>query len=177
MLCMGYPVQFAQALGAIGFTFLWDIFQLFGAGGFLSRFPYSLQSKFNVFIALGCVAGTSINIFTSFRHIDIPEHICAGYLGAALGWELAPLLQAKYGKLSPALRTMFAFGLALAILTLWEIYEFSVDRLFGLELQQSAPDSEAGLLDTMWDLIFGTSGALAGLAISLIARRRGEKKE
>jgi hypothetical protein len=169
---MGHPVQFAQALGAIGFTHLWDFFQLFGAKGFLARFPYALQSRFNVFIMLGCVVGTSINIFTPFTHIDIPEHIYAGYLGACFGWELAHLMQAKYGKLAPALNALCAVSIALAILTVWEIYEFSVDRIFGLTLQNSAPNSESGLLDTMWDLINGTGGALVGMCQMLFLRKK-----
>ncbi|MDR1410501.1 MAG: hypothetical protein LBJ12_09655 [Oscillospiraceae bacterium] len=172
MLCLGYPVQFAQALGAIGFTHLWGFFQIFGAKGFLSRMPYSLQSKFNIFIALGCVVGTSINIFTSFVDIDIPEHIFAGYLGVCFGWELACLMQEKYGKISPALNAICSISIALAILTVWEIYEFGLDRVFGLRLQQSTPDSDSGLLDTMWDLINGTCGALVGMFSMLWAKKR-----
>jgi hypothetical protein len=172
MLCLGYPVQFAQSLGAIGFTHLWDFFQLFGSKGFLARLPYSLQSKFNIFISLGCIVGTSLNIFTSFTHIDIPEHIFAGYLGACFGWELAELLQKKYGAISPALRVVSAIGVAFGIITLWEIYEFSADRIFGLNLQRSSPDSDIGLTDTMWDLINGTLGALAGTLRMALSQRR-----
>lgn len=176
MLCLGHPVQFAQALGAIGFTHLWDLFQLFGGGGFIARFPYSLQTNFNIFITLGCVVGTSLNLFTAFEHIDIPEHIYAGFIGACFGWELAYLLQEKYGKLSPALNAVCALAIALAILTLWEIYEFGADRIFGLNLQRSAPDSDSGLLDTMWDLINGTGGAIAGM-LRMLGRRKKKLQE
>ncbi|MDR0884403.1 MAG: hypothetical protein LBN05_07355 [Oscillospiraceae bacterium] len=172
MLCLGHGVQFAQALGAIGFTHLWDFFQIFGAKGFISRFSYTLQSRFNVFIALSCVIGTSLNVFTSFVHIDIPEHFYAGFLAACFGWELAHLMQAKYGTLSPALGALCALSISLAVLTVWEIYEFSVDRLFGLTLQNSLPTSDVGLLDTMWDLIVGTGGALLGMGRMLHLRKK-----
>ena len=50
----------------------------------------------------------------------------------------------------------FAFTFALAIGALWEIFEFTMDEVFGLNMQKS------GLIDTMWDLIVDTVGALVG---------------
>jgi hypothetical protein len=42
----------------------------------------------------------------------------------------------------------------LSIGALWEIFEFLMDSLFGLNMQKS------GLIDTMWDLIVDALGAL-----------------
>lgn len=50
----------------------------------------------------------------------------------------------------------FAFCFALAIGAMWEIFEFTMDQLFGLNMQKS------GLLDTMGDLIVDMIGALIG---------------
>ncbi|MGH7573673.1 MAG: hypothetical protein ACREM1_00880, partial [Longimicrobiales bacterium] len=36
---------------------------------------------------------------------------------------------------------------------LWEIFEFGMDQVFGLNMQKS------GLVDTMWDLIVNVIGA------------------
>lgn len=49
-----------------------------------------------------------------------------------------------------------AFAVALSIGALWEIFEFTMDQLFGLNMQKS------GLVDTMGDLIVDTIGALVG---------------
>jgi hypothetical protein len=49
---------------------------------------------------------------------------------------------------------LFAFMLAVGLGALWEIFEFCMDSLFGLNMQKS------GLMDTMWDLIVDTAGAL-----------------
>ena len=65
----------------------------------------------------------------------------------------------------------------------WEFYEFTMDRLYGLHLQMSNPASEAGLIDTMTDFIYGTSGALAGMFLTAfyrngkLGRRSREKFE
>ena len=49
---------------------------------------------------------------------------------------------------------------AMTIGAVWEIFEFTMDQLFGMTMQKS------GLVDTMWDLIVdaigGSIGALAG---------------
>jgi hypothetical protein len=51
---------------------------------------------------------------------------------------------------------LIAFTFALSIGALWEIFEFAMDQIFGLNMQKS------GLIDTMWDLIVDTGGAAMG---------------
>lgn len=50
----------------------------------------------------------------------------------------------------------FAFCFAVMIGAVWEIWEFTLDQLFGLNTQKS------GLVDTMWDLIVDAGGAIIG---------------
>ena len=50
----------------------------------------------------------------------------------------------------------FGFCFAMMIGAVWEIFEFAMDRNFGLNMQKS------GLQDTMWDLILNTLGASLG---------------
>lgn len=52
----------------------------------------------------------------------------------------------------------FAFCFALSIGAVWEVFEFSMDQLFGLNMQKS------GLSDTMGDLIVDMIGAGLGAA-------------
>ena len=75
------------------------------------------------------------------------------------------IMQGRYGRLSPALASMFALCFSLGISVAWEIYEFTMDRLYGLALQCSSPMSEAGLIDTMVDFIIAAAGALIGMFI------------
>jgi uncharacterized membrane protein YjdF len=44
--------------------------------------------------------------------------------------------------------------------TLWEIFEFTADSLFGSDMQKHMLGDQSGLTDTMWDLIVDAVGAL-----------------
>lgn len=59
----------------------------------------------------------------------------------------------------PVLLSIFAFSFAIMIGALWEIFEFSGDQLFGLNMQKD------GLVDTMTDIIVDTVGALVAAVI------------
>jgi uncharacterized membrane protein YjdF len=49
-----------------------------------------------------------------------------------------------------------AFCFAVTIGCAWEIFEFGMDQIFGLNMQKT------GLVDTMWDLIVDMIGAAIG---------------
>jgi hypothetical protein len=51
---------------------------------------------------------------------------------------------------------MIAFAVAMALGTIWEIFEFGMDQIFGLNMQKS------GLIDTMTDLMVDAAGAFVG---------------
>ena len=42
---------------------------------------------------------------------------------------------------------------------IWEIFEFSMDQFFGMDMQKEMLGDPSGLTDTMWDLIVDTVGA------------------
>lgn len=175
LLLFGYTTEFLEAMFAIIFTHLWDMFQLFGGKSFITKVPYSLLTYLNCFIAFGVVIGSTVNKFTEFEYIDIPEHFFAGYIAAVGGYELAVVIQSKQPvdkKISPALASLFALGFAVTITVAWEYYEFTMDKLYGLNLQRSAFNSESGLVDTMVDLILGSAGALTGMFVTAFKRNR-----
>jgi len=55
--------------------------------------------------------------------------------------------------------TFAQFALGVAVGTIWEIFEFLIDRFFGLNMQKS------GLVDTMTDLMINAAGSLVAAAI------------
>jgi hypothetical protein len=59
----------------------------------------------------------------------------------------------------PSFVALFAFLFAVTMGTLWEIFEFGMDELFGLTMQKPMLGDPSGLTDTMWDLILDTAGA------------------
>jgi hypothetical protein len=81
------------------------------------------------------------------------------HAGAAIGFGLIGftilyvIYRGGYLQASPFLVALFAFCFSLAIGATWEIFEFSLDWLFGLDMQKS------GLADTMGDLIVDSVGA------------------
>lgn len=159
----GSVVEFLEAIFAILFTHLWDFFQVFGGKSFITRVDYLTGTMLNLFIFIGVVVGTTLNNRTDFHSFDIVTHFCAGFIAAWFGYDFARIIQGRYGRLSPALSGLFSVCFSLGISVGWEIYEFTMDRLYGMQLQCSTPISEAGLLDTMWDFIIATAGALAGM--------------
>lgn len=162
---LGNTVQFLQALFAIAFTHLWDMFQMWGGKSFITKVPFYLQTELNVFICVGCVIGTSLNLHTDLEFMDIILHTFAGVLSQSFMFELIPLVNGKKRETGPAARALFSFTSALSILVAWEIYEFTMDRLYGMVMQRSFYFTEAGLTDTMWDLINGTIGAIVSMFI------------
>jgi len=55
--------------------------------------------------------------------------------------------------------SLFAFLFAVTIGTLWEIFEFFMDQLFGFNMQKPMMGDPSGLTDTMWDMIVNATGA------------------
>ncbi len=102
---------------------------------------------------------------------DVVLHTSAGILMGILGFALVFILN-RHRKtsvvLSPTFLSLFAFCFAQAIGVLWEIFEFAMDNMFGMNMQKS------GLVDTMWDLIVNTVGA-AVVAVAGYFYVRGAK--
>lgn len=73
------------------------------------------------------------------------------------------------GKEEVRSRALYAFFFSVSLSTFWEIYEFGVDFL-------GANSQHGSLSDTMWDLIFGTLGAvLAAIVLYLLANGKSKQ--
>jgi len=70
---------------------------------------------------------------------------------------------------SPILTAVFVFAFAVAIGAVWEIFEFTMDQLFGLSMQKS------GLVDTMTDLIVDCIGALVAAGATYVYLTKGKQ--
>ncbi|MCB1635967.1 MAG: hypothetical protein KDI51_15370, partial [Xanthomonadales bacterium] len=77
--------------------------------------------------------------------------------------------------LSPGFVALFAFGFALAAGALWEVFEFSMDKLVGTHMQKPMLGDPSGLTDTMWDLIVDALGALLAALYGWRYLRRGQR--
>ena len=103
------------------------------------------------YLFLGEVKG----YYTIFWWWDLILHAGSGIAFGFIGFLILYVLY-KSGKIkaNPSTIAMFSFSFGLAIGTMWEIFEFTLDNSLGINLQKS------GLKDTMWDLIIDGAGAL-----------------
>ena len=170
-LVISYILQLIL-LGTIGYSLYnrqWlNAFAVFGIL-FLTFLPKMLRHNFKVylpiefdfiaivFIFMAIFLGEIHSYYTIFWWWDLALHSSSGFLLGIGGFVLVYMLNKEkrlVQKMKPGFIALFGFAFALAIGAVWEIFEFSMDTLFGLHLQKS------GLTDTMGDLIVDTLGAL-----------------
>ena len=134
---------------------------------FLTIAPYKLADRLNVHIPEGFLSAIVFFIYATLFLGEVGDFYekfwwwdALLHTGSAVGFgiigfsTLLLLFRNKRVQASPFVISMFSFSIALAIGVLWEIFEFTMDQLFGMNMQKS------GLMDTMWDFIVDTIGAL-----------------
>lgn len=130
------------------------------------RFTVQIPPEFEVlavvFIYASLFLGEVRGYYVRFWWWDAILHAGSGFLLGILGFLLVYVLNERDDvdlHMQPRFVALFAFMFAVGMGAIWEIFEFAMDQLFGLNMQKS------GLIDTMWDLIIDTGGAIL---ISLI---------
>lgn len=168
----GSVVEFLEAIFAIIFTHLWDFFQIFGKKSFIIEIEASTQTMLSLFIFVGVCVGSTINNRTTFEHFDLVTHFASGVLSAWFGYDFANIIYRKRGDLGPAMSSLFSITFALSIAVGWEIYEFTMDSLYGMTLQK-------GNTDTMVDFVCCASGAVLTMLYVAFVRNGiiGKNKE
>ncbi len=159
----GSVVEFLEAIFAIIFTHLWDFFQIFGKKSFIIEVEASTQTMLSLFIFVGVCVGSTINNRTTFEHFDIVTHFASGVISAWFGYDFANIIYRKRGDLGPAMSSLFSITFAMFIAVGWEIYEFTMDSLYGMTLQK-------GNTDTMVDFISCAVGAVITMLLVAFLR-------
>ena len=150
-----WPAVFVT-LAALGLTVL--------PGRLANRVGLSLPPSFLAAIALFVLAtlylGEVQDFYNRFWWWDLVLHFGSAMGFGILGFLLVFMLfQGDRYAAPPWALGVLSFCLAMTVGALWEIFEYAMDVLFGLNMQKS------GLPDTMGDLIVNAVGAaLAGLA-------------
>lgn len=130
-------------------------------------FPAEFILVLTLFAYAAVFLGEVHGFYTKFWWWDLVLH---GASGVTLGFTGFLILYTLYigGRLNmtPALLSIFSFTFALALGALWEIFEFSMDTLFGFNMQKN------GLPDTMWDLIVDSIGALIVVVVGYLYIRK-----
>lgn len=124
---------------------------------FRMHIPFTFESAAVIFVYMSLFLGETQGYYARFWWWDAVLHIGSGFLLGLLGFLLVYVLNEKDEiqlDLSPGFMALFAFMFAMGIGALWEIFEYGMDQIFGMNMQKS------GLHDTMWDLIVDAVGAL-----------------
>ncbi|HSC05318.1 MAG TPA: hypothetical protein VLD59_00675, partial [Steroidobacteraceae bacterium] len=149
----------------------------------LTLLPMFLGRRFNVFIPPELEALALLFVFSAlflgevrgyyarYWWWDAVLHTASGFLLGIVGFLLVHVLNEKEDlelHMKPGFVALFSFMFAVGLGALWEIFEFAMDSVFGLNMQRS------GLVDTMWDLIVDAAGALliAVLGYGYLSRAR-----
>lgn len=129
-----------------------------------NRFQVRIPSEFEllsvVLIYASLFLGEVHGYYVKFWWWDLVLHTSSGFLLGILGFLLVYVLNEKEEinlDLNPGFVAFFAFVFALALGTLWELFEFGMDQFLGMDMQRS---KNTGVVDTMWDMIVNCVGAL-----------------
>ena len=134
---------------------------------FAERFSIILPPSITAFIAVFVVAaiflGEYFDFYDRYWWWDIALHA-----SSSLGFGLVGFLfvfmvfQGDRYAAPPIFVAFMSFCFAMTIGALWEIFEFSMDQIFGTNMQKS------GLMDTMGDLIVDVFGAFVGAFVGFL---------
>lgn len=131
------------------------------------RFKVFIPAEFKVlaiaFVFAAVFLGEVHGYYTRFWWWDIVLHTSSGFLLGIVGFLLVYVLNETEQidmHMRPGFVAFFAFLFALGVGTLWEIFEFSMDLLFGTQMQKPMLGDPSGLTDTMIDHIVDAIGAL-----------------
>lgn len=109
---------------------------------------------------------------------DMALHASSGLMLGIFGFLLAYILNKEplvKMSLRPSFVALFAFMFAVTIGTLWEIFEFTMDKVFGTNMQKPMLGDDSGLTDTMSDLVLDVLGALIISLLGWWHMVRGER--
>lgn len=130
------------------------------------RFKVFVPPEFEVlavvFLFGSLFLGEVRGYYLRFWWWDIALHTASGFLLGILGFLLVYVMNETENvevNMRPRFVALFAFMFAVGLGALWEIFEFSMDQLFAMDMQKEMMGDPSGLTDTMWDLIVDTLGA------------------
>lgn len=115
------------------------------------------------FIMLSMYLGNVLNFYTYIRNYDKVLHFLSGIIINLLSIIIySYFTQEDIKNINGKFLIFFSFIFITSLAGLWEIWEFSTDRMFGLQAQCNS------LTDTMLDMIAGTIGGTVSLILIYI---------
>jgi hypothetical protein len=175
-----YTLSLVQCLLGIFLLFLPSI----AARSFKATLSSWMMVAYVLFIYAGVYLGEMHDFYFRVPHWDTLLHFISGALLGILGYALISFLNNSKKiplALSPLFAAIFIFCFSMTLAVFWEIYEFTVDSLLGINTQKWALADgtplvgQAALVDTMKDLIVAALGAGIFSVISYFAIKKNAK--
>ncbi len=138
-------------------------------------FPPELHLFSVIFIYAGIYLGEVQNFYLKYWWWDSVLHAISGFVLGIIGFGIMYVLFKTHKiKTSPKIIAFLSFCFALAIGALWEIFEFAMDNIFGLNMQKTHIGN--GVTDTMFDLILDAFGAIFSSTAAYFYFKKGDSK-
>ncbi len=139
------------------------------------NYKISLPIEFDLIIVLFTYASLYLGVLHSFYFRfdwwDLLLHGSSALIFGFIGFLIVYILNHEKRleiHMVPRFVAIFSFAFALSIGAIWEIFEFTMDHLFGLMMQK------ASLTDTMTDLIIDAVGAVIASLLGYVYVKHGE---
>jgi len=164
-----YQGEWSLMFIALG-TLVASVVPAFVADRLHIRIPVGFYAWIVLFTFGTLFLGEAFDFYERFGWWDVVMHGASAMGFGLMGVVFALTLFEGDKYAAPAWAvSVIAFSFALAIGALWEVFEFAMDTVFGLNMQKS------GLIDTMGDLIVDTIGAAIG-ALAGFAYLKGRER-
>ena len=180
-------ILLVTALVIEGFYQQWEFFFVTTLALILTLLPAFFEKKLNiktppgfhffivVFIYAGIYLGEVRDFYYRFFWWDTMLHTLAGFAMGLIGFAIIFLFhKANKIKAHPFIIALFAFCFSNTLSVIWEIFEFSMDTFFGLNMQKVHIGT--GVTDTMIDMIVNAIGALFASIIGYHYLKTGKSK-
>lgn len=131
------------------------------------QLPEAFQINFALFITSSSLIGSSLGGYANIPQWDTIVHIYSGVLLGWFGIIVANQAEKAIKKQFPVwFKGFVAFMTPLGFASLWEIYEYTSDTLWGTSMQAG------GLEDTIIDMLAALMGAIIVLVVGVTLRKR-----
>lgn len=148
------------------------------------KIPVFMYIMFMLFLYCAIFLGEVGSFYYLIPHWDDILHLFSSMMTGFLGYMIVSILNGHENarvNLSPVFIAIFAFCFSVAIGAIWEIYEFSIDGILGLNSQKFRLENgteligRSALTDTMKDIIVDCLGALAASLLGCVSiiRKKG----
>lgn len=140
--------------------------------------PSNMIFLYFAFLYFAIYLGEVRSFYYLVPHWDTILHTFSGAMIGALGFSVISFLNKSEDinlQLTPLFVAIFAFCFSVTLGVVWEIYEFSFDKIMGLNMQKFALadgtllKGQEALIDTMKDLIVDGIGAFIISVIGYIS--------